>query len=97
MDKDIYYLKRFSVLVENNEPHNIKSMKISFKMKDMDMGNNQFTLNKVKLINKKKSWKGDALLPICVTGRADWFSELEIITKENKYIIEFPIFVKKAS
>lgn len=99
MDENIFYLKRFNiaVLAENNEKSHIESIKVSFKMKNMNMGNNHFILKKVKSINNKKSWKGDALLPICVTGRADWFSELEVVTQKNKYIIGFPIFVKKAS
>lgn len=97
MDKNIYYLKKFNVdvWVENKEGTNIESIQIDFKMKDMNMGVNHFILNKMKSENKKQNWQGNALLPVCVTGRADWFSELTIITKQNKYILEFPILVKK--
>lgn len=97
MDKNIYYLKKFNVdiWVESKEDTNIESIQIDFKMKNMNMGVNHFILNKIKSDNKKQNWQGSALLPVCVTGRADWFSELNIVTKQNKYIIEFPILVKK--
>lgn len=97
MDKNIYYLKKFNVniWVESKEVTNIESIQIDFKMKNMNMGVNHFILNKIKSDNKKQNWQGSALLPVCVTGRADWFSELNIVTKQNKYIIEFPILVKK--
>lgn len=97
MDKSIYYLKKFNVdvWVESKQDTNIESIQIDFKMKDMNMGVNHFILNKMKSENKKQNWQGNALLPVCVTGRADWFSELTIITKQNKYIIEFPILVKR--
>ena len=96
MDKNINYLKKFNIniFVENNEFSHVELINVSFNMKNMNMGSNRFTLKKVMSENNKEYWKGVALLPICITGRADWFAELEVITKENKYIIEFPILVK---
>ncbi|MCK5385899.1 MAG: hypothetical protein KAJ39_01855 [Gammaproteobacteria bacterium] len=97
MDKSIYYLKKFNVdvWVESKQATNIESIQVDFKMKNMNMGVNHFILNKIKSENKKQNWQGNALLPVCVTGRADWFSELTVITKQNKYILEFSILVKK--
>ena len=97
MDNNIYYLKKFKVAVwlETKEGTNIESIQIDFKMKNMNMGVNHFILNKMESENKKQNWQGNMLLPVCVTGRADWFSELIIITKQNKYIFEFPILVKR--
>ena len=97
MDKSIYYLKKFNVdvWVESKESTNVESVQIDFKMKNMNMGVNHFILNKMKSENKKQKWQGNMLLPVCVTGRADWFSELAVITKQKKYILEFPILVKK--
>ena len=96
-DEDVFYLKPFNVSVSLNDKSNnkIESVYIDFKMKNMDMGVNRFLLTEVG--NKKQSWQGKALLPICVTGRADWFSELEIMTKQNKYILTFPLQVKRTS
>lgn len=97
MDKNIYYLKKFNIniFIENNDHFHVESINVSFNMKNMNMGSNRFNLKKAISENNKEYWKGTALLPICVTGRADWFSELEVVTKQNKYIIEFPILVKK--
>ena len=61
------------------------------------MGVNRFLLKKTNFRNEKQKWQGKALLPICVTGRADWVSELEVVTQKSKYVFSFPIFVKQAS
>ena len=97
-DKDIFYLKPFNFSVRtkikgNNE---IYSIKINFKMKNMDMGINRFSLKNINKENNEQLWQGTALLPICVTGRADWFSELDVVTKNTKYVVSFPITVKQA-
>ena len=94
-DKDIFYLKPFNVSVTNKNVENLKvqSIQIDFKMNNMKMGVNRFQL---KNDINKSIWKGKALLPICVTGRADWFSEIEVETKNNKYLISLPISVNKS-
>lgn len=98
LDDNIYYLKLFnvSVLTENLNSDDIKSIDIDFKMKNMDMGINRFQLKKSDLKNRKQFWFGKALLPVCVAGRADWFSELEVVTKDSKYILTIPVLVKLA-
>jgi hypothetical protein len=98
-DEKIYYLKPFfiSVFTENKDNANVESVQIDFKMKNMDVGINRFMLNKTSVKNNKQVWQGKALLPICVTGRVDWVSELAVITKNNKYIISVPILVKRAT
>lgn len=97
IDKNIYYLKKFKVGVSLSKNENISSMHIHFKMKNMNMGKNQFILKNIVSENKKYYWSANALLPICVAGRADWFSELIIVTGNNKFIIEFPILVSNIS
>lgn len=95
MDQNIYYLKKFNVDVWGESSIDIESVQINFKMKNMNMGNNNFLLNKIIAEDKKQHWKASAILPVCVSGRADWFSELEVIVNSNKYIIKFPIFIQK--
>ena len=92
-DNNIYYLKPFYISVTNENLDNLKfeSIYVDFKMNNMNMGVNRFLLKR----DNKSIWKGKALLPICVTGRADWLSEIEILTTKNKYIISIPILVKK--
>ena len=95
-DKDIFYLKPFNVSVtnENLDKLKLESIQVDFKMNNMKMGVNRFLLKNDK---NKSIWKGKALLPICVTGRADWISEIELITKTNKYLISLPVLVKKTA
>ncbi len=94
-DKDVFYLKPFNVTVWTEGNVEVESVHIDFKMKNMNMGVNRFLLTEVG--NKKQSWQGKALLPICVTRRADWFSELEIVIDKKKYILTFPLIVKQAT
>lgn len=96
-DKDIFYLQQFtvSVWIEGENNSNIELIYIDFKMKNMNMGVNRFKLVKSNKQDIKQLWTGAALLPVCITGRADWFAELELITRENKYMLSFPIAVKQ--
>ena len=97
-DENVYYLKPFNISVMNKSIDNIEleSIKVNFKMNNMNMGVNRFRLKKVSFEKHIQIWKGEALLPICVTGRADWVSEFEITTKNNIYLISVPISVIKA-
>lgn len=98
LDNNIFYLKPFKIFVwdESVRQENIESIKVSFKMKNMNMGKTQFIFKKA-VANNKQRWSATGLLPICVTGRVDWSSLLEINTKDNQYFLSFPITVKKAS
>jgi len=101
-DKDVFYLKPFNISIlldykSNNKINKkVESVYIDFKMKTMRMGVNRFLLIATDINKNKQSWQGKALLPVCVTGRAGWFSELEVIMDKKKYILTFPLLVKKA-
>jgi len=104
MDQDIYYLKPFNVSLKRvltskpeNNSSDIESVFIDFKMKNMNMGINRFQLKKVKSKSDDIAWEGVALLPVCVAGRADWVSELDILTIDSHYRFIFPIIVKQAN
>ena len=96
LDENIYYLKPFNVSVIDEDRVNSKleSVQVNFKMSNMNMGINRFRLKNTILKNNAQIWQGKALLPICVTGRADWISEFELETKNKKYSIKLPIQVK---
>ena len=98
-EKEIFYLKPFKVSLfsENKNSNGIDAVYIDFKMRNMDMGVNRFLLSGTDSKNNKQNWQGKALLPICVTGRADWYSELEIIIDKKKYIVSFPLTVMQAA
>ena len=91
--KNIYYLKPFDISISTSNASEPTSISVDFKMKNMDMGVNRFQLKRDA--NKSDLWQGKALLPICVTGRADWYSELEVTTKKGRYQIILPILVKQ--
>jgi len=91
--KNIYYLKPFDISISTSNASELISISVDFKMKNMDMGVNRFQLKRDA--NKAELWQGKALLPICVTGRADWYSELEVTTKKGRYQIILPILVKQ--
>jgi len=95
-DDNIYYLKPFvvSVIDENKVNNKLESIQVDFKMKNMNMGVNRFMLKKSILKNNVQLWQGKALLPICVTGRADWISEFDLQTKNKNYSIRLPVQVK---
>lgn len=93
--QNIYYLKPFNIVISATDDSDISSIQLDFKMKNMEMGVNRFQLKRD--IKKPGHWQGKALLPVCVTGRADWYSELEVTTKKGRYQIILPIVVKQAS
>lgn len=104
MDQDIYYLKPFNLSVKRSFTKNsgkdsseIESIFVDFKMTNMNMGVNRFQLTKMNFKNDVYTWKGKALLPVCITGRADWVSELDILMKDSHYRLTFPILVKQAA
>lgn len=98
LDKNIYYLKPFNISVTSDlKKHSkIENIRIEFKMKNMDMGVNRFEL-KGRIGKNHSLWESKALLPICVTGRADWSAELEVVTEKSKYRLSFPFLVQKVT
>ena len=96
-EKNIYYLKPFTVSVWTENDFPLESVYINFKMKNMNMGVNRFKLKSGAAINNRHHWQGTALLPVCVSGRADWFSELDVVTKKGRYRLIFPLLVEQVT
>lgn len=98
-DQNVYYLKPFNVTVEfdNSNDFNVDKISVDFKMKNMNMGINRFSLKNDYPDTKNNKWLGIALLPICVTGRADWNASFEVTTNNNQYLISLPLEVKKSA
>ncbi len=57
---------------------------VSFTMLDMDMGFNHFNLRQ----QADKTWRGQAILPVCSAGRRDWQVTVAV-TGETPYVGEF--------
>ena len=96
-DQNVYYLKPFNVTVEfnNSSDFNVDKIFVDFKMKNMNMGINRFSLKNDYSDTKNSKWFGIVLLPICVTGRADWIASFEVTTNNNQYLISLPLDIKK--
>ncbi len=97
LDKNIFYLKQFAINVLLSIKDNliVESINIDFKMTNMDMGKNYFKLERIQSENIKQNWHGNAILPVCVTKRTEWFSELELVAKDNIYVFSFPLSVQR--
>ena len=103
-DEKIEYLRPFNILIstETKNYSEIDKIQLDFKMIGMNMGVNRFVLKtsdtkKNTHVRKgKQIWKGKALLPVCVSGRADWVAEVEVLASQVRYILTFPISVQSA-
>lgn len=97
LEKTIYYLRPFSIHAEGKAKDNasVENIYMNFKMNGMNMGVNRFLLKKESLSDNIQRWRGNALLPVCVSGRADWLVELEIVTKQTRYILSVPVTVQQ--
>ena len=76
LDSNPSGLKAFpvEVQIDGMAKENIQKVLVSFKMKNMTMGklNHKLTWNA-----DASQWEGVAILPICSTGRRDWYVSVE--------------------
>lgn len=70
-------LTAFPVYVELNgrDASQAGEVIVSFAMQDMDMGFNRFDLRQ----QADKTWRGQAILPVCSVGRRDWRVTVAVI------------------
>lgn len=63
-------LEKFPVRIElqGQQADGIDNVTVDFAMRGMDMGLNRYRLAPVD----EAVWSGEAILPVCVTGRSDW-------------------------
>ena len=68
-------LKPFQVaLIQGaNKQDVITAVEVDFSMRDMAMG-----LNRYRLMRNGDRWIANAMLPVCVQGRADWNMQVEV-------------------
>ena len=72
------------VALDGEDASKAEKITVSFSMLDMDMGFNRFDLRQ----QADKTWQGQAILPVCSTGRRDWRVTVAVIS-ETPYIGEF--------
>jgi hypothetical protein len=80
-------LKSFLVTVQLESPavvSPIRRVAVTFSMVGMYMGFNRFSLEQ----RSSKIWQGQAMLPVCSSGRTDWRIAVEV-AGEPAYTAEF--------
>ncbi len=95
--KDIFYLKPYQIKLytDKKDSPDIKTATIDFQMKNMTMGVNRFLLKPVALTDGQQQWQAEAILPICVTGRVDWYAQVDIVMDGVDYRVITPMIVKR--
>ncbi len=88
--KKVVYLQPFDIKViqYSKDGGGIEQPQISFQMKNMNMGLNRYNLQASAALSE---WKTRAVLPVCVSGRADWLAELEFVYQGKYYKLVYPL------
>lgn len=66
------------------EAAQVDKVAVSFTMPDMDMGFSRFDLSQ----QADKTWRGQAILPVCSMGRREWRVTVEVVG-DTLYLAEF--------
>lgn len=78
-------LKPFDVEVKTGL--NAQAVTLRFDMVGMDMGVNQYRLQVID----KGVWQAQVMLPVCVTGRRDWFATVRVTVPGDEAVeAKFP-------
>ena len=64
-------------------------VEVQFQMRAMDMGHNRYRL----VADADGVWRGRAMLPVCSSGRSDWFAQLEISAGDRRWQAELPFTI----
>jgi hypothetical protein len=62
---------------------------VKFQMRGMDMGLNRYRLGR----DADGDWRARAVLPVCTTGRSDWYAMVEIVQDGRRWVAEMPFAV----
>lgn len=66
---------------------NAQAVTLRFDMVGMDMGVNQYRLQVID----KGVWQAQVMLPVCVTGRRDWFATVRVTVPGDEAVeAKFP-------
>jgi len=87
-----YYMQRFAAELRMSDAIRVDQIRLDLTMTDMDMGRNRFALSPAG----DGLWRGELLLPICVTGRVDWQVRVQLDRGERRYEAVFPLNVTRA-
>ncbi|MGM0679310.1 MAG: hypothetical protein ACQESY_05525 [Pseudomonadota bacterium] len=86
-----YYMQRFEAELHLAKATELDQVTLDLDMTDMDMGRNRFKLSPAG----DGIWRGELLLPICVTGRVDWQISVQVDSEGRRYTAQFPLTVSQ--
>ncbi len=91
MGPGIQVLAPFPVSVEVQGAQSVDSVTVTFAMRGMDMGVNRYQL----ISDGADRWLANVTLPVCSSGRSDWFAVVEVITQERRFAVDVPFAIEK--
>ena len=93
----VVYLQPFKmrVAVEGLPDNKPDKVIVDFKMVGMDMGLNRYTLAPFVDESGNVFYQGEAILPVCVSGRVDWVANIQAETNDKIYEAVFEFKVTK--
>ncbi len=85
-------LRRFRVRVEARGPARPKAVSVRFEMPGMEMGQQPVALAP----DGAGGWSGEAVLPVCATGRTDWVAVVRARAGADGegWVARFPFIVR---
>lgn len=84
IDGEVKALQPFMIrIVDKNNA--IDRAVVLFRMKEMEMGKNEYGFVKLDAQN----WKAEVVIPVCTAGRRDWLVELELYQGAIKKKVSF--------
>lgn len=93
----VVYLQPFKmrVTIEGLPEIEPEKLVVDFKMVGMDMGLNRYTLSPITDESGNVYFQGEAILPVCVSGRVDWVANIQAETNDKIYEAVFEFKVTK--
>ena len=67
-------MHQFTLTIQQRDNSGFKPNKVSYNMKEMDMGLNEYTFTSQG--DNDKQWQSDALIPFCVSGLSEWVATI---------------------
>ncbi len=62
------------------------AVSLEFSMPAMEMGQNRYRLQR----DATGLWRGEAMLPICSSGRLDWLARVRVESETERLLADFP-------
>lgn len=82
-------MKSFALALQLDGFAAVRDVVVDFGMAEMDMGQNRYRLEAVD----SGRWHGQAILPVCLSGRSDWQADVAITTAGGVYRARFGFVV----